>query len=853
MNTRAPAVLLLFLLVAGGALFLLLRGGSRGEGTRVAPGRRVSPAPIESGESGAELARPSALAAPETAQTARVEGVPSETQPSAPAPWTVRVLRDGAPAADVEVAWASYDSLRGLPNDGKGASRDFVERVKLAGKHERTNAAGEFVVPALPQGSGIAAWDGALLAYRSVNGDETSPIVLELVLDRTLLVKVVDPLGAPRPSVQVLLDLMDGPVNLQWTEGTKGDGLATFRHVGAGRSLGEGAGGTVSIVGTFDRPIEAQFRVADWPETPLELVLPDHGSVLVEVVDETGKHVENLQHEVELKVEREQIAGAMLWNDRQRVRERVEGARARFGAVGLGLELRASVDPRPQAAPASVAFHGPLRPGEETVARLKVGAPQAVIRFRALDEAGEPLVRGRIEGSITRATDRGSVGGGGFSLETDGEGRVWMPLLETWHEGLTLTLALTHRSGSRGDLEAAADLSRDFPRGETDLGDVVFRAPEVLVAGRVVDAKGTPVPGAQARIEAHGGPVRGPILWDFTRADGSFSFPESATSSDLRLAVFSSEFIPPEPREFVRGARDVVVVLERGGAVEGSVVPPPGLSPTAFQVQAVRVERDGSFAVRGLAPGSVDFTLRLVPGNELLLEVPDVAVVDAETTRDPRLQKIALAGLVSTIHVRVRRPDGRPADGGWVRVLGNPVWEAAFLIEAGEALVLGRRRALDLEINVPGFRIERVFGVETDQDIVLQPAFRVRLELAREVELPEEGTQLQVRLSRVSQPGEVPPPQHLSLFRGGETTGWWNKYIGNESNTFGASREVFVTVQEPGTYTVAFFLMMGSPGGGMTSSTLAPSADTPALELDEEDADASFRVAPDPASYAGER
>src|SRR6185436_11636143 len=106
---------------------------------------------------------------------------------------------------------------------------------------------------------------------------------------------------------------------------------------------------------------------------------------------------------------------------------------------------------------------------------------------------------------------------------------------------------------------------------------------------------------------------------------------------DLRLAVSSEEFIEPEPIAFARGARDVVVVLERGGAVAGSVLAPEGLSPTVFQMrrgdsaspnQAVSIEEDGTFVARGLAPGLVDLSLWLAPGSVLLKEFPGVAVAD---------------------------------------------------------------------------------------------------------------------------------------------------------------------------------------------------------------------------------
>jgi hypothetical protein len=861
-NTRATLLLSALLLVAAGVAWLILGSGERGTSGRDAPAPAVAPAE-RSREPANELVPPGALEEPEPGAAPAKRVAEAESAPAAkPAgPWIVRVLRDGAPAAGVDVVWASAEALRALPQDGKGAGADFVERVTLAGSRGATDDAGELVVPPLAAGAGIAASDGTRLDFHTVRGDETPPIVLELVLDRALPVKVVDARGEPVARAKVLLDLMDGPVNQQWTETTRSDGLATFRHIGVGRPVGDGAAGSVSVVGTFDVPIEVPFRVADWPEETLVLVVPESGVVVVEVVDEEGRLCEKLTGEVVLVIEREQLPGAMLYN-RPRETAELEGGRARFERVGLGLELGASFDGRPELAPVRATFRGPAGAGEEVVVRLVVGAPEAVLLFRALDASGKPLAGTEVEIATKRSTESGSsITTGGESLATDAEGRVHMPLLETWHEGTRLELEVTHESG----LAASVDVSRGFPPGETDLGDVVLRAPEVLVAGRILDIEGKPISGAHVKVETHSDDADADalewwtFLWDVSKEDGSFSFPDGTTASELRLVVSSPDFVEPEPVPVTRGQRDVVIVLERGGAVAGSIVPPEGLSPSAFQIQrgasassnrAVGVEADGSFVARGLAPGSVDVSVWLVPGNVRLTEIPGVEVVDGETTRDPRLQGIDCRDLVTALRVRVRRSDGELADGGWVRILGAPGDEAGFLIESGEARVLGQRGPLDLEIAVPGHRLARRFDVRADLEVVLDPAFRVRLELAREVELPGESTQLQVRLTRTSGPDDVRPPESLGLFRGAERTGWWNRYFGNETNSFGASREVFVSVQEPGTYTVEFFLVMGDPNGGMMSTSLASSQGTLPLELDESDADATFRVAPDAESLA---
>ncbi len=873
MKTSAVVGLFALALALAGTLFLILsRGTNRRDGEPERTSSAQAAAAPEADQTAAnELEAPAALEqAGETSiqpsERSRSE-IETEATPAAQA-WTVRVLRDGALAANVEVGWASAEALKRLPADGKAAKLDFTERVRVAGELARTDQAGELVIRALPSGSRIVAWDGALLAFHDVREDEASPIVLELAVDRTLLVRVLDTSGKPCANVPVLLEVQDGRNVFPWKARTAApQGLATFRHIGVGSALdSRSAAGTVSIDAPLAQPEEATFRFQDWPEEPLELRLVEHGSVVVEVVDEAGKPVPSLMRGVTLSVQRPQAIGAVLYG-RQRIEQQVVDGRVRFEPVGLGLTLEAALDARPERDQASTTFAGPIRAGEEVVARLVLPEPRVGLIFRVLNDRGELLTKRSFESEVTRALAGSSITGAPLSYESDGEGRLRIPLFETWSEGMTLTLGLKHRDPSSGEtLEAGLDVSRELPPGEVDLGDVVLRPPNVLVAGRVIDGAGAPVVSAQICVKAYEQSATGeePRLWSthYQSAgwDGRFSVPDREISAELQLLATAVGFISSDPLPFKRHERDLVITLHRGGALEGSIVPPEGVSSSAFQaeafpteigrdlaedrdrVQRASVDGSGGFLLRGLTAGRVTVAVRLAPGDELLVEIPDVEIADGETTRDPRLQRIELAESVRALSIGVLRPDGRPADGGWIRVRGDPQqMEAGFLIENGVALVIGPAEPLDLEVNVPGFRIARLFAVESDREVVLEHAFRIRLELDSEVELPPEGTMLQVRLESVGEPDAA---QSLGLYRGAERTGWWNSFFGADENTFGASREVFVTIQEIGTYAVQFYLVLGQPDGAISSTTISPSDDTHPLELDESDADATFRVAP---------
>ncbi|MGA1608260.1 MAG: hypothetical protein ACO4CT_14840, partial [Planctomycetota bacterium] len=97
---------------------------------------------------------------------------------------------------------------------------------------ERTSGAdGTVTLPAFRRQALVAAeWEG-MFGARVLAADESEP-VLELQIDRTVVVRVVDGVGRPRSDVEVALavDLLQN-IDERATETSDAQGLATFRHV----------------------------------------------------------------------------------------------------------------------------------------------------------------------------------------------------------------------------------------------------------------------------------------------------------------------------------------------------------------------------------------------------------------------------------------------------------------------------------------------------------------------------------------------------------------------------------------------------------------------------------------------
>jgi len=403
-----------------------------------------------------------------------------------------------------------------------------------------------------------------------------------------------------------------------------------------------------------------------------------------------------------------------------------------------------------------------------------------------------------------------------------------------------------------------------------ELGDVRLRETPVLLAGRVVDVDGNPVSGAGVSIQhverlQTGHAIQ---LGDFfSRADAKGHFvrrgePEGQTL-EVRAAAPEnrpSENAPSAPVRVVAGTRGLEIVLERGGGLRGSLRIPAGIPPRAMVVEVpgpeglrprqAQPDASGRFELLGLTPGLVDVAVLLRAGGKRLASIRSVDVVGGEIRDDARLQEIELEGLVRLLRIGVRAADGSPASGGWVRVLGpteKTGAAVAFVIENGRAEVLGEAAPLDLEINVPGYRLVRLLDVESDREVQLEPAFFVTLALADGVELPPAGARLQVNLVPI---GDDLLPARIELFKGGENAGSWQSVFGDESNAFSPGRELTVAVQRPGPHELRFAVMHGDRSSGMLSLSVNASAESRQLDLQPPDEGRVFRVAPDREAYA---
>ncbi|HVS08291.1 MAG TPA: carboxypeptidase-like regulatory domain-containing protein [Planctomycetota bacterium] len=854
---RLAAVAVLMLALAGGLLFFLLSDARRPE-SEAASGLE----PASASEAAKEGPAPES---PGQVATAGPEALRQEVESSAAVvgegAWTVRVLRDGKPAAGVEVVWATPEMHRAIIAAPDPAVPDWMDRLWNAGRRTRSDSLGEALVPALEPDSYVFARDAGAMAYHRVMPADASPIVLSLDRDYTLRARVVDASGAPQGGCRVTAGIRAGSNSRGTTAPTLKDGVASFFHFGVGWGIDLAhARGYLHIDGLFEPPVGVEFDLEPFPQQAIELVLPPHGSVAIEVVNDAGEPAQ-VTHPVRLSAAHPQHPGARLNARPTDPSAEIVAGKALFPRVGLGVTLEAELDDRPAHEPARLRFDGPMVAGEARTVQLVLN-PAALVRFRVLAPSGAPLANRDVQVMLIRAVAGGSTGSGN-AASTDAGGFVSLPLTGRWGENARHSLEVRLASPD-GDLEGSLEITRPLTQGVNDLGDVLLREPPVLLAGRVFDARGDPIEGAAvhvARIETSrtGRDVSMGSAMSSTGPDGRFLIQGESLSGSLEVHAESAAYVPSAPLRVAPGTRGLEIVLERGGGLQGSLRVPAGVPPRAFHVEVlvpggktprqVSPDTTGRFELLGLTPGLVDVAVVLGIGNERLILIEGVEVRGGESRSDPRLEEIDLTGLVRRLVIRVRAADLTPARGGWVRVLGaagSSRLGFAFVIEEGEAQVLGRAVPLDLEINVPGHCVVRLLRVEKDQDVLLDPAFSVTLALVDGVELPPAGGRLQVNLVPI---GDDTSPTQLVLFRGGESAGLWHAATGDESNAFGPAREIQVAVQQNGQHEVRFSLVHGDLHSGSVSRSVKASAGNHRLDLQPSDARRVFRVAPDRDAY----
>ncbi len=376
-----------------------------------------------------------------------------------------------------------------------------------------------------------------------------------------------------------------------------------------------------------------------------------------------------------------------------------------------------------------------IEAGDEDVRVVAPASARAVLEGVVLDPEGEPLAKGSL---LVSWPYPGGGTRGEHTVVTDGRFRVEVP----GEKGISLELK------SATDLAGRPLNVRMQKREDVDAGQspITIRLEEgYFVAGRVVDAAGKGVAGAQVQI-AHGSTRFPPMPFGQSTTsgqDGAFRI-VGLDPADGQLQVQPPPaYAPPPPVPVQPSVEGVLVRLAAAARLEGRVVGPDDEPVAGAQVyahwsvedgisqsQRTTTDTDGRFRLEGLGSEPLRLYVSQPHSQGGRWEYLPVNLQDIDPTQTDLVVRLERG---VWIEGHVFGPDGSPAEEGSVSVLVSSLLEGAR--RRSESANVGPAGAFAVGPIPPGPCRLTASG----QGAELRPSEPV------EVEAPAEGVRLHLR------------------------------------------------------------------------------------------------------------
>lgn len=398
--------------------------------------------------------------------------------------------------------------------------------------------------------------------------------------------------------------------------------------------------------------------------------------------------------------------------------------------------------------------HEPAVDLGDVLPRPKIRHPgvETFIVGQFVDELGRPMDDDAITYRLEIIQQGGSGRSSGSFSHPRGQFRVPLrnPALA---DGVTLRSLWFKLAGSDGDPDRGArvDLTRDFPPGDTNVGNVALEPFPVLATGFVVDDTGSPRPDARvsARMNSYAS-----SLWGSVDDNADFVIRGLAEAHHVKLMAWLDGVWGPVTKVPV-GSAGVRLLVPRPSRVHGQIVLSERTAPASILIGLHPEERDskggsgyrddGFFEFRGRPPGRY----RLVVSDQGKRPIHAIRDIDVRYGADINLGEIPIDFVDHTYRITVRDAEGRNLK-AWVQALAA---ESGKVLDSeqtrdGQALFHLPESVVDIHIRKDGYT-DAFVGAATDHEVVTlvrQETCRVSLR-AHGIEslLPSEGVQVMVQ------------------------------------------------------------------------------------------------------------
>jgi hypothetical protein len=603
---------------------------------------------------------------------------------------------------------------------------------------------------------GIAdGWFGRTTEYRSGN-----PMELLLVRDEVLPVRVADAdeHGVEGIPVRLVSRAESGSGWVHEIAVSGGDGVALL-HPRRTHARGEWS---VSLAIEDPEPVELAIDPRSPPREPLVLRLPEHGSVEVVVTDSEGRPDASTETAwLEFENEAKSAVGAL--EPRVLRKRELHDGRTTFEHVRADV-LFAVKGPRLT----SSLVH--VRPGERRAVALvnRQAGPGVVVRV--LEAPGVPLADTLVR---VRNLDDPLAWQTGRLERTAADGRLPLSFSDQ-AIGRTFALELACADRFRPPLSARLELTPHA--GANDLGDLLLLPTRVLVSGFVVDEGGAPIAGADVQCGIPSAQLGGEPEWrsDLTAvsdAAGAFAIHADVGQVPLSLSVTRTGYASRRDVSVSAGASDVRVVLAPHARIVGRVLVNDLADRMSLQVVA-RSDRDGRLYVGTLLSGDMGFEIPALPAGDytvwirwrpgaedLTLRRIPVRVAAGATVSDPTLDPLDLREELHDVELELIPPMGSKLTEALLQVRDARRGEdgASYSTRVyGPATVHELRvpwSVVDIEVRVPGLRVETARSVHAKERVVLEPGIAILLRLSPEdaAALEQAGASLEIALQAANE------------------------------------------------------------------------------------------------------